>query len=325
MRAVLVKEYDRPDQFVIDEVPDRHAGPGEVVVTVKACGVNFLDGLTVKGNYQVKPPLPFTPGAEVSGVISETGAGITGYPPGMRVMAVTGFGAWAEQVVVPVSRVFPIPEGMDFTSAAAFPIVYGTSHHALKDRARLIAGETLLVLGAAGGVGLTAIELGKIMGARIIACASTDEKLALCKEYGADALINYTAPEWRERVRELTGGQGVDVVYDPVGGPYAEPAVRSLGFLGRYLVIGFASGSIPTLPLNLMLLKITSVVGVFWGAYASARPQDNAENMSTLLNWYRAGRLRPHISGTFALEQYREALDEVMSRRAKGKVVMVLE
>jgi NADPH:quinone reductase len=325
MKAVLVKEYDRPEQFVIEDVPPRPAGAGEVVVAVKACGVNFLDGLTVKGNYQVKPPLPFTPGVEVSGVISEAGAGVTGYTPGMRVMAVTSFGAWAEQVVVPVSRVFPLPEGMDFTSAAAFPIVYATSHHALKDRARLVAGETLLVLGAAGGVGLTAVELGKIMGARVIACASTEEKLALCKEYGADALINYTAPDWRERVRELTGGQGVDVVFDPVGGPYAEPAVRSLGFLGRYLVIGFASGSIPSIPLNLMLLKITSVVGVFWGAYASARPQDNAENMATLLNWYRAGRLRPHISGTFALERYREALDEVMSRRAKGKVVMVLD
>jgi len=325
MRAVLVKEYDRPEQFVIEDVPPRHAGPGEVVVTAKACGVNFLDGLTVKGNYQVKPPLPFTPGAEVAGVISEAGAGVTGYPVGMRVMAVTGFGAWAEQVVVPVSRVFPLPEGMEFTTAAGFPIVYATSHHALKDRARLTAGETLLVLGAAGGVGLTAVELGKIMGARVIACASTEEKLALCEEYGADALINYTAADWRERVRELSGGLGVDVVYDPVGGPYAEPAVRSLGFQGRYLVIGFASGSIPTIPLNLVLLKITSIVGVFWGAYAPARPQDNAENMATLLNWYRAGRLRPHISGTFALERYREALDEVMSRRAKGKVVMVLE
>jgi NADPH:quinone reductase len=325
MRAVLVKEYDRPEQFVIEDVPPRHAGPGEVVVTAKACGVNFLDGLTVKGNYQVKPPLPFTPGAEVAGVISEAGAGVAGYPVGMRVMAVTGFGAWAEQVVVPVSRVFPLPEGMEFTTAAAFPIVYATSHHALKDRARLIAGETLLVLGAAGGVGLTAVELGKIMGARVIACASTEEKLALCREYGADALINYTAADWRERVRELTGGMGVDVVYDPVGGAYAEPAVRSLGFQGRYLVIGFASGSIPTIPLNLVLLKITSIVGVFWGAYASARPQDNAENMATLLHWYRAGRLRPHISGTFELERYREALDEVMSRRAKGKVVMVLD
>jgi NADPH:quinone reductase len=325
MRAVLVKEFDRPAQLVLEEVPPRHPGPGEVLVTVKACGVNFLDGLTVKGNYQVKPPLPFTPGAEVAGVVSEVGAGVTGYPIGTRVMAVTGFGGWAEQVLAPVSRVFALPDQMDFTTAAAFPIAYATSFHALKDRARLLAGEALLVLGAAGGVGLTALELGKIMGARVIACASTEEKLSLCREYGADALINYTAADWRDRVKELTGGAGVDVVYDPVGGPYAEPAVRSLGFNGRYLVIGFASGAIPTIALNLMLLKVTSIVGVFWGAFASARPQDNAANMATLLAWYRAGRLRPHISGTFALERYREALDEVMSRRAKGKVVMVLD
>jgi len=308
MRAVLVKEFDRPDQVVLEEVPPRHAGPGEVRVTVKACGVNFLDGLTMKGNYQVKPPLPFTPGAEVSGVVSEVGAGVSGYPIGTRVMAVTGFGGWAEQVLAPISRVFALPDQMGFTTAGAFPIAYATSFHALKDRARLLAGETLLVLGAAGGVGLTALELGKIMGARVIACASTEEKLALCREYGADALINYTAADWRDRVKELTGGGGVDVVYDPVGGPYAEPAVRSLGFNGRYLVIGFASGAIPTIALNLTLLKVTSIVGVFWGAFVSARPQDNAANMATLLGWYRAGRLRPHISGTFALERYREAL-----------------
>jgi len=325
MRAVVVKEFDRPEQFVIEEVAPRPPGPGEVLVSVKACGINFLDGLTVKGTYQVKPPLPFTPGVELAGVISEQGAGVSGYPPGMRVMAVTGFGAWAEQAVVPVSRVFPLPQEMDFATGAAFPIVYATSHHALKDRARLVAGETLLVLGAAGGVGLTAVELGKIMGARVIACASSEEKLALARAYGADALINYASGDWRERVRELTGNRGVDVVFDPVGGPYAEPAVRSLGFLGRYLVIGFASGSIPAIPLNLTLLKVTSIVGVFWGAWATARPQDSAQNMETLLRWYRAGRLRPHICATHPLERYREALDEVVSRRAKGKVVMVLE
>jgi len=325
MKAVLVKEFDRPDQFVLGDVAPRAPGPGEVAVTVRACGVNFLDGLTVKGNYQVKPPLPFIPGAEVSGVISEVGAGVSGYSIGTRVMAVTGFGGWAEQVVVPVTRVFLLPETMDFTSAAAFPIVYGTSFHALKDRARLIAGETLLVLAAAGGVGLTAVELGKIMGARVIACASSEEKLSLCRAYGADAVVDYTAANWREQVKELAGAQGVDVVFDPVGGPYSEPALRSLGFGGRHLVIGFAAGAIPNLPLNLVLLKVTAIIGVFWGAYASARPQDNVENMSTLLNWYRVGRLRLHVSGTFSLSQYREALDEVMSRRAKGKVVMVLD
>jgi NADPH:quinone reductase len=325
MKAVLVKEFDRPDEFVLADVAPRSPGPGEVAVTVKACGVNFLDGLTVKGKYQIKPPLPFIPGAEVSGVVCEVGAGVTGYSIGTRVMAVTGFGGWAEQVVAPITRVFLLPERMDFTSAAAFPIVYATSLHALKDRARLIAGETLLVLAAAGGVGLTAVELGKIMGARVIACASSAEKLSLCRAYGADAVVDYTAANWRDHVKELTGAKGVDVVFDPVGGPYSEPALRSLGFGGRHLVIGFAAGAIPNIPLNLLLLKVTAIIGVFWGAYASARPQDNAENMSTLLNWYRAGRLRPHVSGSFSLSQYREALDEVMSRRAKGKVVMVLD
>ena len=325
MRAVRVKEFDRPEQVVIEEVPPRQAAPGEVVVSVKACGVNFLDALTVKGNYQTKPPLPFTPGAEVAGVIREVGAGVTALSVGMRVMAVTGFGGWAEEAAVPESRVFALPEGMDFTTAAGFPIAYGTSHHALKDRARLEPGETLLVLGAAGGVGLTAVELGKIMGARVIACASSEEKLALCREYGADALINYATSDLRERIRELTGGKGVDVVYDPVGGPYAEPAVRALGFQGRYLVIGFASGAIPSIPLNLVLLKITSIVGVFWGAYAQARPKHNALNLAQLLAWYGEGRLRPHVSGTFPLASYREALDVVMNRNARGKVVMVLD
>ena len=325
MRAVRVKEFDRPEQVVIEEVPPRQAAPGEVVVSVKACGVNFLDALTVKGNYQTKPPLPFTPGAEVAGVIREVGAGVTALSVGMRVMAVTGFGGWAEEAAVPESRVFALPEAMDFTTAAGFPIAYGTSHHALKDRARLEPGETLLVLGAAGGVGLTAVELGKIMGARVIACASSEEKLALCREYGADALINYATSDLRERIRELTGGKGVDVVYDPVGGPYAEPAVRALGFQGRYLVIGFASGAIPSIPLNLVLLKITSIVGVFWGAYAQARPKHNAQNLAQLLAWYGEGRLRPHVSGTFPLASYREALDVVMNRNARGKVVMVLD
>ena len=325
MKAVLVKEFDRPDEFVLGEVVPRSPGPGEVGVTVKACGVNFLDGLTVKGNYQVKPPLPFIPGAEVSGLISEVGPGVSGFLVGTRVMAVTGFGGWAEQVVAPITRVFLLPETMDFMSAAAFPIVYATSFHALKDRARLIAGETLLVLAAAGGVGLAAVELGKIMGARVIACASSAEKLSLCRAHGADAVVNYTAANWREQVKELAGARGVDVIFDPVGGPYSEPALRSLGFGGRHLVIGFAAGAIPSIPLNLLLLKVTAIIGVFWGAYASARPQDNAANMATLLNWYRAGKLRPHVSGTFSLSQYREALDEVMSRRAKGKVVMVLD
>jgi NADPH2:quinone reductase len=323
MKAVLVKEYDRPEQYLIEDVPPRHAARGEVVIAVRACGVNFLDGLMMQGRYQTKPPLPMTPGAEVSGVIKEVGEGVAGLEVGMRVLAVTGYGGYAEEIAVSAAKVFPLPESMDFTTGAAFPIVYATSHHALKDRAQLKSGETLLVLGAAGGVGLTAIEIGRILGARVIACASSEDKLALCREYGADVLVNYAQCDLRERIKELTGGKGVDVVYDPVGGAYAQPAVRSLGFEGRYLVIGFASGEIPKIPLNLVLLKITSIVGVFWGAYAQAKPAENAANMAQLFGWYGAGRLRPHISATFPLARYREALEVVMNRQAKGKVVLV--
>jgi len=323
MRAVLVKEYGRPEQIVVADLPAKQPGPDEVVIRVQACGVNFLDALMVQGTYQTKPPLPMTPGAEVAGVISETGAGVVGLSVGARVLAVPGHGGYADEVVLSASRVFAIPEQMDFVSAAAFPIAYATSHHALKDRAQLKAGEVLLVLGAAGGVGLTAVEIGTLMGARVIACASSEEKLALCREYGAQDLVNYATSDLRERVRELTAGKGVDVIYDPVGGVYAEPAVRSLGLEGRYLVIGFASGEIPKIPLNLVLLKITSIVGVFWGAYSQARPRENAANMAQLLSWYAAGRLRPHVSATYPLEGYCEALAAVTSRKVKGKVVLV--
>jgi NADPH2:quinone reductase len=325
MRAVLIKAYGEPDQFAIEDVAPKHAGPGQVVIGVKACGVNFLDSLMIAGKYQTKPPLPMTPGAEVSGIIKEVGAGVTDLAPGTRVLATPGYGGYAGEVAVEASRVFPLPEAMDFATAAAFPIAYATSHHALKDRAQLKPGETLLVLGAAGGVGLTAVEIAKVLGARVIACASNEAKLALCREYGADALINYASSDLRERVRELTRGRGVDVVYDPVGGEHAEPALRSLAFEGRYLVIGFASGSIPKMPLNLVLLKITSIVGVFWGAYAQARPRENAANMAELFAWYNAGRLRPHVTNTFPLSGYREALAAVTGREVQGKVVLLME
>lgn len=324
MKAVLAKEFAPPEQLVLEEVAPKHAGPGEVVIAVKACGVNFLDVLIVQGKYQVKPPLPFSPGAEVAGVIREAGSGVTDLAAGTRVLVATVYGGFAQEVVAQARAVIRLPEEMDFINAAAFPIAYATSHHALKDRAQLKAGETLLVLGAAGGVGLTAIELGKIMGARVIACASSEEKLALCKEYGADALINYSTSDLRERVKELTQGKGVDVVYDPVGGRYAEPAVRSLAFQGRYLVIGFASGEIPKIALNLLLLKSASIVGVFWGAYAQVAPARVAANFTELLDWYAHGRLRPHVCATFPLESFREALDVVMNRKAQGKVVLVI-
>ncbi len=324
MKAVLARSFAPLDQLALEDVPAKSAGPNQVVISVKAAGVNFLDGLIVQGKYQTKPPLPFSPGAEVAGLIRELGPGVTGLTAGMRVLGLTSFGGYAEEVVTEASNIMPLPQNMDFATAACFPVVYATSLHALKDRGQLRAGETLLVLGAAGGVGLTAVEIGKIMGARVIAAASSDEKLALCQARGADALINYATSDLREQVKALTAGKGVDVVYDPVGGAYAEPAVRGLAFLGRYLVIGFASGEIPKIPLNLLLLKQASIVGVFWGAYARARPADNANNFAELFAWYEAGRLHPHVSESFPLARYREALDVVMNRRAKGKVALTV-
>jgi NADPH:quinone reductase len=324
MRAILARAFAPLEQLTVAEVTPRRPGPGEVVIAVSACGVNFMDGLIVQGKYQMKPPLPFSPGAEVAGVVRDVGSGVTAVEAGTRVLAATGFGGFAEEVVVPAHAVVRLPEQMDFVAAAAFPIAYGTSYHALKDRARLSSGETLLVLGAAGGVGLTAVEIGKAMGARVIACASSAEKLALCKEYGADELVDYTSTDLRERIRELTAGKGVDVIYDPVGGAYAEPALRSLAYLGRYLVIGFASGEIPKIALNLLLVKTLSLVGVFFGAFAQAAPDRSAANFEELFSWYSTGRLRPHVSATFPLERFHEALDVVMNRKAKGKVVLTV-
>lgn len=325
MKAVLAKAFGPPEQLVLEELPDRQPAPGEVVIAVKACGVNFFDALIVQGKYQTRPPLPFSPGGEVSGVIRAVGEGVKGLESGTRVLAFVGYGGYADEVVTDAANVIALPAQMDFVTAAAFPITYATSYHALKDRGQLRSGETLLVLGAAGGVGLSAVEIGKIMGARVIAAASSEGKLAVAREHGADLLINYGASDLRERLREATGGKGVDLVYDPVGGAYAEPALRSLAAGGRYLVIGFASGEIPKIALNLLLLKVVSLVGVFWGAFAKAQPQRNAANMAELLDWYTQGRLRPHVSATFPLERYREALDAVMQRKALGKVVLVME
>jgi NADPH2:quinone reductase len=324
MKAVLAKAFGPLEQLVLEDVLSKNPGPGEVTIAVRACGVNFFDALIVQGKYQSRPPLPFSPGGEVAGVIRGVGAGVTGLATGTRVLAFTGHGGYAEEVTVDAASVAALPEQMDFVTAAGFPITYATSYHALKDRGQLRSGETLLVLGAAGGVGLAAVEIGKIMGARVIACASSDEKLALAREHGADALINYAASDLRERIREVTGGKGVDVVYDPVGGGYADPALRSLAAGGRYLVIGFASGEIPKIALNLLLLKVVSLVGVFWGAFAKAQPQCNAVNLAELLGWYTQGRLRPHVSATYPLERYREALDAVVHRKALGKVVLVI-
>jgi NADPH:quinone reductase len=322
MKAVLCREFEPRGNLRLEEIASPRIGRDQVLIRVEACGLNFFDGLMVEGKYQTKPELPFTPGSEVAGIVVETGADVTKIRPGMRVLAFNGTGGYAEEAVALAERVYEIPDSMSFNEAAGFLITYATSHHALKDRANIKPGETLLVLGAAGGVGLTAVEIGKQLGAKVIAAASTDEKLELCRAHGADETINYTSGDLRQRLKELTGGKDVDVVYDPVGGRLTEPAVRSLAVNGRLLVIGFAAGDIPSIPLNLLLLKQSSMIGVFWGSFARANPQHQAANMAELFSWFAQGRLKPHISGEYPLERFAEALDVVMERAAKGKVVL---
>jgi NADPH2:quinone reductase len=325
MKAVLCKEYGPPESLVLEDVEPLKPGTGQVVISVKACGVNFPDTLIIQGKYQFKPPMPFSPGGEVAGVVKEVGEGVDTVKVGDRVIAFIGWGGFAEEVLTDATRLIPMPGGMDFTDAAAFVMTYGTSHYALKDRAQLKPGETLLVLGAAGGVGLAAVEIGKVMGARVIAAASTDEKLAVCKQHGANEVINYATGDLRVRVKELTGGEGVDVVYDPVGGNYSEAALRSIAWGGRHLVIGFTAGEIPRIPLNLPLLKSCSIVGVFWGSFMEREARHYQENIQELLSWFTQGKLKPHISATYPLEQAAQALNDVMSRKVKGKVVLLTE
>src|SRR5436190_2289751 len=324
MKAVLCKQFGPPESLVMEELPSPRAGAGEVVVTVKAASVNFPDVLIIQNKYQFKPPLPFSPGSELAGVVKEVGDGVTTVRPGDRVLAFTTYGAFAEEVKTEAARLLPLPAGMDFVAGAAFLLTYGTSEHALRDRGTLKSGETLLVLGAAGGVGLAAIEIGKALGARVIACASSEEKLAVCREHGADIGINYATDDLRERIKAVTEGRGVDVVYDAVGGPYSEPAFRSLAWRGRLLVVGFAAGEIPKLPLNLALLKGASVVGVFWGDFARREPKLFAESVKQLARWYGEGKLRPHISQTLPLERAAEAIKLLASRQAKGKIVLTM-
>jgi len=322
VKAVLCRQYGPPDSLVVEELPSPKAGAGEVVVAVKAASVNFPDVLIIQNKYQFKPPLPFSPGSEFAGVVKEVGAQVQGVKPGDKVIAFTTYGAFAEEVKIEASRLIALPEKMDFLSGAAFLLTYGTSDHALRDRGALRAGETLLVLGAAGGVGLAAIEIGKALGAQVIACASSEDKLQVCRAHGADATINYAAEDLRERIKALTGGRGADMVYDPVGGPYSEPAFRSIAWRGRLLVVGFAAGEIPRLPLNLALLKGASVVGVFWGDFARREPKQFAASVRQLGSWFREGRLRPHVSRTFPLEQAGEALKLLAARQVKGKIVL---
>ena len=324
MKAVVCKQFGPPESLVLEELASPRPGPGEVVISVRAASVNFPDVLIIQNKYQFKPPLPFSPGSELAGVVKEVGADVRHVRPGDRVMAFTTYGAFAEEVRTEATRLVPMPASMDFVTGAAFLLTYGTSDHALRDRAGLKRGETLLVLGAAGGVGLAAIEIGGVLGARVIACASSEDKLAVCRSHGADAAINYAAEDLRERIKALTDGRGVDVVYDAVGGAYSEPAFRSLAWRGRHLVVGFAAGEIPKLPLNLALLKGASLVGVFWGDFARREPRALGESLAQLGRWYAAGKLKPHVSQTLPLAQAPQAIRLLASRQAKGKVVVTV-
>jgi NADPH2:quinone reductase len=323
MKAIVCKAWGQAEDLVLEELADLAPGPGEVAVGVKAAGVNFPDVLTIQGKYQFRPELPFTPGNEFAGVVLAVGPGVTSVAAGDRVIGFTRTGAFAEQVLAPAEALMPMPPGMDFDTAAAITLTYGTSHHAVVDRAALQAGETMLVLGAAGGVGLAAIEIGKALGARVIAAASSVEKLKVCKAHGADVLINYETDDLRAALKAATGGKGPDVIYDPVGGPYSEPALRSIAWRGRHLVVGFAAGDIPKLPWNLMLLKGASVVGVFWGEFVKREPAANLAAMRQMLGWMAEGKLRPLVSGRYALADTPQALLDMAARKVTGKVVIV--
>ncbi len=322
MKALICKQYGPPESLVTEEIPSLQPGRNQVVISVKACGVNFPDTLIIQGKYQFKPSFPFSPGGEVAGIVKEVGEDVKHLQEGDNVFAMPGWGGMAEELLVDANRAFKMPPGMDYKVAASLMYTYGTSYHALKDRAQLKAAETLLVLGAAGGVGLAAVNLGKIMGAKVIAAASSDEKLALCKEYGADGLINYTKEDLRESLKTLAGG-GVDVVYDPVGGNYAEPALRAMNWKGRYLVVGFAAGQIPALPFNLALLKGCSIVGVFWGAFAEREPKANFQNIGELFQFYQRGELKPYIQKTYSLAEAPQALYDMLERKAMGKLIII--
>ncbi len=322
MRAVLCRAFGPPSSLVLDNVPSPQPGSGQVVISVKSCGVNFPDTLMIEGRYQFKPPMPFSPGGEVAGVVARVGEGVTSVRPGDRVIAVTGYGGFAEEVVTDAERLVPLPDGMDFPAGSALLFTYGTAQYALRDRAPLEAGQTLLVLGAAGGTGLAAVEVGSVIGARVIAVASSEEKLELCRERGAAETINYATEDLRTRIKDLTGGSGVDVVFDPVGGDHAEAAVRGMAWNGRYLVIGFVAG-IPSVPLNLILLKSCSVIGVFWGAFVTRDPGRNRELLAELFGWHAQGKIDPHISAGYPLERAADALNDLLERKALGKIVLL--
>lgn len=322
MKAAICNEWGAPSSLTIGDMDAGEVGHTDARIAIHACGVNFADVLMIGGEYQVKPEFPFIPGAEIAGEVIEVGAGVPNVKPGDRVMGLVQTGGFAEEVVTNAATLIPIPDSMDYKTAAGFPIAYGTSHLALTHRGRLQPGETLLVYGASGGVGLTAVEIGKKLGATIIACASTPEKLEVTERYGANYTINYTEEDIRERVKTITGGRGADVVFDPVGGDAFDQALRAINWEGRMLVIGFASGQIPEVPANIALVKNISIVGVYWGAYLQRNPEVLLNSLKTLLSWYDGQTLHPYISATYPLDKVADALDSLADRKSVGKVVV---
>ena len=324
MRALVCKEYGPPENLVIEERPDPVPGEGEVLVNIKAAGINFPDVLVIAGSYQVKVPPPFVPGNETAGMVEAVGEGVRRLKPGDRVIATPSGGAFADKCVVAEKLCLPLPDALSFEQGAGFTVTYATTYHAFRQCTELTAGETVLVLGAAGGVGSTAVEIAKVMGARVIAAASTEEKLQFAREAGADETINYAEVSLRDAVKELTDGKGVDVVYDPVGGELAQMALRSLAWHGRYLVIGFACGDIPEVPANIALLKEASIIGVWWGTWAARNPGLSIQNMTELAAMVQAGELKPRVTESYSLERYVDAFAAITERRARGKVVLTM-
>jgi len=322
MKAILCSQFCEPDDLVFADIDDPVAGDGQVVIAIKAAALNFFDILMIQGKYQIKPPFPFSPAAEVAGVIESIGSGVTGLKVGDRVVASVGHNGAREKIAVPAASAVKIPDNLDFDRAAGVIITYGTALHALEDRASPKPGETLAVLGAAGGTGLAACELGKLLGLKVIACASSDEKLEFARKHGADIGLNYATEDLKEGLKKLTDGKGVDIIFDPVGGKFAEAALRAIAWEGRFLVIGFAAGDIPKMPLNLALLKGCDIRGVFWGAWVRQNPEKNRANLEKLVKWAAEGKISSHVDRTFPLAKTADALKVLAGRQAMGKVIL---
>ena len=323
MRAVICNKLGGPENLTVENLPEPTPAAGEILILVKAAALNFFDNLLIRGQYQYRPDPPFSPSAEAAGIVEAVGDGVTGFVPGDRVMAYAIYGCAREKIAVPADKAVKLPEDLAFEHAAGLTVTYGTTLHALRDRAGLQPGETLAILGASGGVGQAAIEIGKVMGARVIACASSDDKLAFCREMGADDTVNYTHDDLKARLKELTGGKGADVIYDAVGGDYSEQALRATAWNGRFLVIGFAAGDIPRIPLNLVLLKGCQIIGVFWGQHTEREPEKHRANMAALVDWCASGKITPHIHKIYSFAETAQALQAIARREIKGKAIIV--